>query len=85
MSWGALLDERTIVRGYVSVVGVFLQHVDLQFNLLLFVLQECETDRRTACVGSSRSIVVDTPCDMKAADSVPVGKSCNGLSHEVKL
>ena len=45
MSWGALLDERTIVRGYVSVVGVFLQHVDLQFNLLLFVLQETKNTR----------------------------------------
>lgn len=39
MSRWALLDEGTIVGGDVPVVGVFLQHVDLQLNLLLLVLE----------------------------------------------
>lgn len=48
MAWGALLDEGSVVGGDVSVVRVLLQHVDLQLNLLLFVLEEksftgCET------------------------------------------
>lgn len=38
MSRGTLLNESTIVGGYVSVVGVFLQHIDLQFNFLLLIL-----------------------------------------------
>ena len=35
---GALLDEGSVVRSYVPVVGVLLQHVDLQFDLFLLVL-----------------------------------------------
>ena len=35
---GVLLYERPVVRGDVPVVRVFLQHVDLEFYLLLFVL-----------------------------------------------
>lgn len=38
MSWGALLNESTIVCGYISVVGILLQHIDLQFNFLLLIL-----------------------------------------------
>lgn len=40
MSWGALFNERAVVGGYVSVVGILLQHVDLQFNFLLFILNK---------------------------------------------
>lgn len=35
-----LLDEGAVVGGDVSVVGVLLQHVDFQLDLLLFVLSE---------------------------------------------
>lgn len=35
-----LLHERTVVRGYVPVMGVSLQHVDLQLDFVLLVLQE---------------------------------------------
>ncbi len=38
MSWRTLLDEGTIIRGNVSVMRVFLQHVNLQLNLLFFIL-----------------------------------------------
>lgn len=38
MSRGTLLNESTVVGGYVSVVGVLLKHIDLQFNFLLFIL-----------------------------------------------
>lgn len=38
MSGGALFNESTVVGGYVSVVGILLEHVDLQFNFLLFIL-----------------------------------------------
>ncbi len=34
-----LLDEGAVVGGNVPVVGVLLQHVDLQLDLLLFVLR----------------------------------------------
>lgn len=43
VSRGALLDESTIVCGYVSVVGVLLQHIDLQFNFLLLILETQNT------------------------------------------
>lgn len=39
MTRGALFNESSIVGGYVSVVGILLQHIDLQFNFLLFILQ----------------------------------------------
>lgn len=42
VSWWALLDESAIVGGDVPVVGVFLQHVDLQLNLLLLVLTDAK-------------------------------------------
>lgn len=45
MSRRALLDERAVVGGDVPVVGVFLQHVDLQFNLLLLVLDGRKRNR----------------------------------------
>lgn len=47
MARGTFLDEGSIVGGYVSVMGVLLQHVDLQLNFLLFILHERETDRET--------------------------------------
>jgi len=33
-----LLDEGTIVGGDVTMVGIFFQHVDLSFDLLLLIL-----------------------------------------------
>lgn len=39
VSWWTLLDKGTVVRGYVAVVAVFLQHVDFCFDLLLFLLR----------------------------------------------
>lgn len=44
VSRGALLNESPIVGGYVSVVGILLQHIDLQFNFLLFIL---DTEKNT--------------------------------------
>jgi hypothetical protein len=44
MSWWALLDEGSVIGGYVSVVGVLLQHINLQFNLLFFIL-DSHTER----------------------------------------
>jgi len=38
VAWRTLLDEGPVVGGDVPVVGVLLQHVDLQLDLLLFVL-----------------------------------------------
>lgn len=37
-SWRVLLDESAIVGGDVGVVRVLLQHVNLLFDLLLFIL-----------------------------------------------
>lgn len=45
MSRWALLDEGAVVGGDVPVVGVFLQHIDLQFNLLLLVLDRRKRNR----------------------------------------
>lgn len=41
----ALLDEGAIVGGDVAVVGVFLQHVDLQLYLLFLVLDGRKRNR----------------------------------------
>lgn len=40
MAWWTFLDEGSVVGGDVSMVRVLLQHVDFQFNFLLFILQE---------------------------------------------
>lgn len=40
MSWWTLLDKGTVVRGYVAVVTVFLQHVDFGFDLLFFLFRD---------------------------------------------
>ncbi len=48
MSRGALFNESTVVGGYVSVMGILLQHIDLQFNFLLFILDtEMNTHTQT--------------------------------------
>lgn len=44
MARGALLDEGSVVGSDVSVVGVLLQHVDLQLDFLLFVLNTSEEE-----------------------------------------
>lgn len=46
MSRWALLNESTIVGGYVSVVGILLQHIDLQFNFLLLILDTHKHTKR---------------------------------------
>lgn len=46
---GALLDEGSIVGGDISVVGVLLQHVDLQLDFLLFVLNAERQERKKYC------------------------------------
>lgn len=38
LSWWALLNKGAVVRGYVAVVAVLFQHVDLSFDLFLFLL-----------------------------------------------
>lgn len=38
MAWWTFLDEGSVVGGYISVMGVLLQHVDFQLNFLLFIL-----------------------------------------------
>lgn len=50
ISRGALLDEGSIVGGNIAVVRVFFQHVDLLFDLFLFVLGECEDMSPLLCV-----------------------------------
>lgn len=42
VSWGALLDEGSVVGGDVAVVRVLFQHVDLLFDLFLLVLSRWE-------------------------------------------
>lgn len=43
MSRGAFLNESTIISSYISVVGILLQHINLQFNFLLFILHTKST------------------------------------------
>lgn len=40
MTWWTFLDEGSIVCSYVSVVRVFLQHVDFQLYFFLFILRD---------------------------------------------
>lgn len=40
MTRRTLFDESTIVSGNISVMGIFLQHIDFQFNFFLFVLKK---------------------------------------------
>lgn len=56
--WGALLNESTIVGGNVSVVGIFLQHIDLQFNFLLLVLDKSTTkgEKNKVCLLTRKSL-----------------------------
>lgn len=40
MSWRALLNESTIVRGNISMMRILLQHIYLQFDFFLFILRK---------------------------------------------
>lgn len=68
MARGTFLDEGSIVGGYVSVVGVLLQHVDFQLNFLLFILSESEREERPVsvelthshCLGDGEQVITST-------------------------
>lgn len=47
VSRGALFNESAIIGGYIPVVGILLQHIDLQFNFLLFILDTNKTYTHT--------------------------------------
>lgn len=38
MSWWALFDESSIVGGNIAMVRIFLQHINLQLDFFLFIL-----------------------------------------------
>ena len=40
VSWGALFDESTVIRCNISMMRIFLQHVYLQLDFLLFILKK---------------------------------------------
>lgn len=68
MARGTFLDEGSVVGGYVSVVGVLLQHVDFQLNFLLFILSEGEREKRpisvelthSHCLGDGEEVITST-------------------------
>ena len=61
VSRGALLNESTVVGGYVPVVGILLQHVDLQLNLLLFILDRKGGQRIKKTVKNVQNIEILQP------------------------
>lgn len=40
VSWGALFNESTVIRCNISMMRIFLQHIYLQFDFLLFILKK---------------------------------------------